>query len=165
MSLDVFYEHKHFVRHVYRTEVSQNDDAMRNVCEERNKPLPKSPESLKKQRGRNHGAEKTALHEIPPRYGRKIFDTKQTADPAAFAAKSSTSENILKKTPNAPRHYLEGSAKNLLPSCRRTSGKMCRHNLTRYISSVTGANVLLKFGRFSRYSLKYTVFNKHNAPP
>ena len=67
-------------------------------------------------------------------------------------------ENIRKK-PNASKHCDGGPTKNLLPERKEASGKMCRHNLTEYISPLQEANEFL-LGRFPSHLLKYTVFKQ-----
>ena len=44
------------------------------------------------------------------------------------------------KNRTLPNTSIQGPTKSLLPSCQRTSGKMCRHNLTGYISPRMEAN-------------------------
>ena len=66
-------------------------------------------------------------------------------------------KNRRKKEPNAPTHSDGGPTKNLLHTCIEASGKMCRHNLTGYISPMYAAN-LSKLGRFPSHLLKYSGF-------
>ena len=125
----------------------------------------RSSRKRKKEAG-NHDSSQEAAHEKPHGCDRKKSSAlTKLSIPQHSLQNPARLKEFDKKKPNAPKHYLEGSAKNLLLSYRRTSGKMCRHNLTRYIPAVTEANNLFNFGRFSRYSLKYTVFNQHGNSP
>ena len=124
------------------------------------------PESLKleEQRGGESRRRKKAFHEIPSPMRPKDLRHETSWPIPQHSLQNPARLKTFKKTERSQaqsRRFGQEPA----PVCRRTSGKMCRHNPTGYIPAVTGANDLFNFGRFSRYSLKYTVFNQHDASP
>ena len=77
--------------------------------------------------------------------------------PELRSSEVSSVGNFSEKNRTPPSITLRGPTKNRLLSHKETSGKMCRHNLTGYISPTIRAKHSL-LGRFRSVSLKYNGF-------